>query len=763
MQYYKLSIVTFLLLLITRALIAQVINGRVTDATNHQPLPHTTIIDVSDSTGTATDDEGYFEIKLNGEKTSIVISHLGYVSQEVVVHKNLEFLNLKLQAAETNLPEVIVRASHINQKNQDVPGSVNIITTNQLERNDETIITPALNRLPGVYMHTGSLNTNRITIRGIGARTPYGTNKVRAYFDDIPLTTGEGGTTLEDIDISTIQRAEVIKGPGSSIYGAGLGGTINLSSHIPAQSSATIKHLAGSYKLSRTMVQTAFSGDRSQVSLTYADTHTDGYRQNGEYDRQSFVATARFTPDSNSMFSVLGTYTHMKAFIPSSIDAETYNTSPSSAAYTWLQSRGYEAYNKGSIGMAYHYDLTSNLKSITSTFITFRDADEPRPFDILSETTIAAGVRSRVIWEKDILTKKTSVSAGFEYFNDWHQWSTYENLYELFPDKGSVSGEILSDNKERRYYYNLFAQLNVQLTTKLALQAGLNSNRTSYHLTDLFADSRDQSGKYSFKTTWSPRVGIVYKITEDHSIYGTVSHGFSPPSVAETLTPEGAINTNIQPETGWNYEIGAKNSWWNDRLYTEVALYRMEIENLLVAQRTGPDTYVGVNAGKTIHEGLEALISFHATHRPDWSIRPFFSATLMNYKFEEFISDENDYSGNDLTGVPSKIFNLGVDVSSDFGLYFYSNYRYVGAIPLNDSNSIYSDSYALLNCKLGYQRRVFTNFKLDISAGINNLLDEKYASMVLVNAVGFGGSAPRYYYPGMPRNYYGSLALKYFL
>ena len=56
----------------------------------------------------------------------------------------------------------------------------------------------------------------------------FSTDKIRAYFDHIPLTNGIGETTIEDIDLGLIDRVEVIKGPNSSIFGAGLGGVINL-------------------------------------------------------------------------------------------------------------------------------------------------------------------------------------------------------------------------------------------------------------------------------------------------------------------------------------------------------------------------------------------------------------------------------------------------------------------------------------------------------------------------------------------------------
>jgi iron complex outermembrane receptor protein len=76
-------------------------------------------------------------------------------------------------------------------------------------------------------MQQGALNTNRISIRGIGSRAQYGTQKIKAYYEGIPLTTAEGSSTIEDIDMETI-GSEIIKGPNSTSFGSGLGGVINL-------------------------------------------------------------------------------------------------------------------------------------------------------------------------------------------------------------------------------------------------------------------------------------------------------------------------------------------------------------------------------------------------------------------------------------------------------------------------------------------------------------------------------------------------------
>ena len=77
-------------------------------------------------------------------------------------------------------------------------------------------------------MHSGALNTNRITIRGIGARNPYGTSKIRCFYEDIPITNGDGESNIDVFELSSISNIEIIKGPNSSVYGSGLGGAIRL-------------------------------------------------------------------------------------------------------------------------------------------------------------------------------------------------------------------------------------------------------------------------------------------------------------------------------------------------------------------------------------------------------------------------------------------------------------------------------------------------------------------------------------------------------
>ena len=102
------------------------------------------------------------------------------------------------------------------------------ISSEDIQSNNSVILTPILNQIPGVLMQQGALNTNRITIRGIGARSQFSTNRLKLYINDVPLTNANGISVLDDIDLNSLGSLNIIKGPKSSVLGANLGGNIIL-------------------------------------------------------------------------------------------------------------------------------------------------------------------------------------------------------------------------------------------------------------------------------------------------------------------------------------------------------------------------------------------------------------------------------------------------------------------------------------------------------------------------------------------------------
>ena len=733
------------------------VKGKVIDSENGSPIANVIIKNLQNNNSTITNVSGEFEVSQSG---NYLFTNPSYQEKSVFINSKTNIIQLEINPSYLN--EVIVNANHIPQKLEKSNTTINIVSSKDIERGNSINFVDALNRVPSVFMQTGALNTNKISIRGIGSRNLYGTSKIRAYFQDIPLTTGNGETTIEDFELNSISRFEIIKGAGSSIYGAGLGGTIHL---IPQnaylnQTSIQSDISFGSFGLMKGVLNVNHGTTKNSFRAIYSNTHSDGYRDNNSYDRQTItINTNHFLSDKDRL-TFLGSFIDLFSFIPSSINENTYTNNPKSAAFTWAQSKGYEDAKRGIFGLSWNHQFQTNLKQITSVFSSFKDAYEPRPFDILTEKNNAMGIRSRFLGT----IKNWNYTIGGELFYDIYKTRNFENLYQDYPaGTGSVEGDKFSDFKEKRYYYNLFFEANYQATNKTTFSVGWNFNKTSYNLLDQFVTNTnpDQSGTYTFKGIVSPKFGVSHVFNNHFNIYANISHGFSPPTTQETLLPDGLINTAIKPETGWNFETGLRSIWLKNRLQCQIALYNLDVRNLLVAQRTGNDQYIGVNAGKTMHNGIELNFKYQWLQHKNMSLNQSVTYTGNGFKFKEFIDDTNNYSGNKLTGVPSNVLNTGIDVSTKLGLFATINYQFVGRIPITDSNSLFTKDYSITNLKTGYKYTINKQLKLNAYIGFDNIFNKHYASQILINAVGFGNAAPRYYYPGNPVNYYTGINISY--
>lgn len=626
----------------------------------------------------------------------------------------------------------------------------------------------SLNQVSGLYALSGALNTNRITIRGVGSRTLYGTDKLRLYYNNIPITNGTGSSTIEAFDLENLTSVEVIKGPKGTGFGTNLGGAIILNtkqlSNQPTK--LTNNTTIGSYGLFKNSLGFTHAQDNFYMTFQYGHMEIDGYRENNRFERDGYLLNTIFKLSVKSELGLLVNHIDYSAQIASSINEEDFNEDPTQAAFTWKSSQGYEDNNYSLIGLSHTYYASSSLKNTTSLFYTYLDHYEPAPFNILDEYTNGYGLRTLFSGNLDILKNSIFYTFGGELYKDEYNWQTFENLYEENDGNGSLEGDKLSQNKEFRHQFNGFATASYSFTSQLTAQLGLNINKTQYDFRDLFnLGESNTSANRNFKALFLPSLDINYTLSPTNQLYANISRGFSNPSLEETLTPDGIINPDIVQETGTNYELGIEHKGKDNRHKFNIALYVMPIKNLLVAKRVGDNQYIGRNAGKIKHQGIDFDWSYKFNVTDKIEISPFISYTYSNHKFIDFIDDEanEDYSDNDLTGVPKNKINSGIRTNFGNGLFLNITHQFVDEIPLTDANSLYSDSFNLLNFKLGYKNQISEQLRVGLDFGINNITDTKYAQSVLINASGFGGNAPRYFYPGNNINYYGGVKINYTL
>lgn len=724
------------------------LQGNVLNAETNLPVQTFTVR--TDSTDYHFTD-GTFKLKASHFPVYISIIADDFVPVSLRVPASTNQLTIRLIPENVNIQEVIVKAFNSDKRLRDTPGAIELITNSQLVTEPTFTLAPIVNNLPGIWMQSGSINTNRLTIRGIGSRSPYGSNKIRAYYGDIPLTNGVGETTLEDLELEQISNIEIVKGPASGFYGSGLGGVLLFNPVTPMKSGLSQTISMGSFQTLKSTEKLALATRNSGHSVVYSHLHSDGYRQNNESNRNNLTWTSTFTRN-HTKIDLLAAFIKMDAFIPSSIDLKTFQETPEKAAANWAATRGYEDYTTVYGGISLRQTLNKNWQTKISSFGHYNKNNELRPFNILQEKNHYQGFRTVV--EKKYSSDKTTARFVFgdEFFAENYQWQTLQN-------NNREAGNLLSDNQEFRRYNNLFLMTDLNFSNELMVSASINLNQTSYTYEDQFLTDGDQSGNHHFNPVVSPRLAASWIMNEQFRLFSVISHGFSPPTLEETLMPNGQRNSSIKPEIGWNFELGAKSTIGKS-LYFEVSAYYMKVKNLLVARRTAEDAYLGINAGETVHPGLELKLDYKLIDKPRWSGYFRMNANLTHYRFASFTDNGIDYSGNKLTGTPSATTNWMLETKHSKGFFLNLHFQTVGKMPVLDNNSLFSKAYQLASLMVRYEKTI-NRFTLGLSSGIQNILDAHYASMILINATAPGNQSPRYYYPGLPRNFKTILAISY--
>jgi len=662
------------------------------------------------------------------------------------------------------LEEVVVTAFNRKQDMLETPGSLTHIGSQLIGRVQPAFnMLPVLEYVPGVFAHNGANNTNRITIRGIGARVPYATGKIRAYFNNIPITNGSGETFLQDIDPALLQSMDVIKGPATSVYGAGLGGTIVLKALEPKalKNGFSNNFRIGSFGLLRNTVQLNLVRPHAATSIVYSRTQSEGYRQNNQLRRDVFSMISQRDANENTTITSLLSYSGLKSFIPSSIDSLTFVNSPKSAAANWLKTKGYEESKRLLAGISLSKEMSSTFNLDLSGFAIYHDEKEMRPFDVFYQKRLSLGSRLKMHKKIKLDRARINLFAGGEVALENYQYSNFENIEAI-----GIQGDIVSSHQQKTHSYNAFLQADAQIE-RWNFSGGINLNNAFIFYRDKLiwgSSSMDrQTNKYA--PILSPRLSAGYSVFPSHLIYLTISHGFSTPSLEETLTSDGAINLDIKPEKSWNYEAGLRGKFLNGLLFYDLVVYQMKVQDLLVAERIGEDAWVGKNAGESVHRGLEAegkWSIFQQISSNSWTWRELsISAnyTYNHFVFTDFVDLDADFSGNKIPGIPDQMLHLSMYSELTNGVFVQAGYRYVGPMPLNDANSRFSQAYQLVETGMGIKKNFSRGWHMKFAFRVNNIFNASYASMILVNAPSFGQASPRYYYPGLPTNYEAGLII----
>lgn len=277
------------------------------------------------------------------------------------------------------------------------------------------------------------------------------------------------------------------------------------------------------------------------------------------------------------------------------------------------------------------------------------------------------------------------------------------------------------------------------------LVAGAQATRATRRYEDRF--QRDRIDR-SFDETYSrlsPKLGFIYRPRDSVSIFGNVSGAFEPPSFGELAGGPGITPVNAQRAT--SVELGARGR--SDAASWEVVAYRARVRGELLGLNDANGQFLGtVNAGKTVHQGLEAAASLAPAN---WA------EVRAAYLLQDFRFDGDPVFGNNrLPGLPRQFLRGTLELKAgavSFGPTFeWSPQRY----PVDMANTLFADSYAIWGLRLAGRLGSAASWWLEA----RNLSDKRYAASTGVIADAGGADAAQFL-PGNGRSVYAGVNLPF--
>jgi len=658
------------------------------------------------------------------------------------------------------LDEIVVTGYDTEQKLLETPIAISVLPSQEIRAYDETSLVPTMNTLPGVRMEQRAPGSYRIAIRGSALRAPFGVRNVKVYWNDIPFTDPSGSTAFNLLDVSNFGTIEVIKGPAGSVYGAGTGGVVNIRS-LPSKSDGSLVELGttfGSFGLQRHTASVEQFSEQSRWAIRYAHQQAEGYRDHTAMERDMLELRGEFDISKQNTLSASFLYSDLFYEIPGGLTLEQFQENPRQARPGNRFVMGSEESNASIdqeyvlIGLTNEHRWNEKLENQTTIYGNFSSFENPFNFDYKRDSRQGGGGRTRFHYDHAFGAIEARYTAGVEF-------QTATNVARNFGNNMGDPDTLNFDDELRTRQAIFFAKADFTLPNGFFVTAGLSRNWLDYdiyRLVDVALDSSYQVGR-SFDPVWIPHIGMTKQLNSQLAIRGDVSLGFSPPTIEEVRTNEGSINLGLEPERGINYELGLRGLVWNNRLQLDASAFYFQLSETIVQRESERGTTLFTNTGSTDQIGFELATTWFVIQNTQQTISSLeiqSAYTRHDFTFESYQKEDEDFSGNQLTGVAPHVWVTTVRLQTRLGFYANLSYNFTDEIPLNDANSVYADAYHLVQAKMGYRTALNTHWQLEIFAGVDNLLDQTYSLGNDINA--FGG---RYYQPAPNRNYFAGFKI----
>ncbi|HEX6939385.1 MAG TPA: TonB-dependent receptor [Longimicrobiales bacterium] len=583
----------------------------------------------------------------------------------------------------------------------------------------------------------------RISIRGIGARSQFGVRGIKVVVDGIPATLPDGQTSLSHVDPGALGRVELLRGPAAVLWGNAAGGVLQLETAAPAMVPLrqTFEAASGADALLRVSATTEGVRGRAAYRFSVSRRSTHGHREWSDADDLHANAQLRYGAGAGEL-RLTGGFTRYDAHNPGALSAAQLAEDRTQAHGVNRDQRTGEEATEGRLGATWRRPIAPGEVEVSAYGVAKR-LENPIPPTIIDVDRIVGGARVIVHGVAPLAGRELRWSAGVEAERQRDDRRNHDN-------EAGTRGALTLDQRETVAAAGVFARLAAPLGPRLRAVGGVRYDRVRFTAEDrlVTAGDPDDSGRRAMEAV-SPSFGVVFVADERARVYANVATSFETPTTTELAnrpTGAGGFNPTLEPQRTRSIEAGVKGSVGDVASY-QLAAYRARVVDALI-----PFEVPGAagrqffrNAGSAVHRGVEATLVLAWRRR--WTAR--IAYTVTDARFDRYTVGDVAYDGNRVPGVAPFRFDLALTYRAPAGWFIGVDHRRVSRIPVDDANEAHSPGYRVTDVRAGLAGVRLGALEVAPFAGVTNLFDAEYNASVTVNA--FGG---RYFEPAPGRAFY---------
>jgi iron complex outermembrane recepter protein len=557
-----------------------------------------------------TDARGAYRlVNVTAGRHTLEVEHLGFRHDrrliEVAGPVKADFV---LQDAALRVDAVVVTATGTAQRIMESQVSTGVITGPEMRESKPSHPAEIAGRVPGAWVAVAGSGEGHMT----AIRQPLTTNPVYLFLEDGVPTRSTGffnHNALYEINVPQAGRMEILKGPGTALYGSdAIGGVINVETRAPAAAPGVeLFAEGGGHGWSRALLSLSGSrgahGIRADLNLT----EWTGWRDATGYARQSATLRWDHRLNQHTRLKTVAAWSRIDQIDPSTLTRNIFESNPELNRFP-IATRKIEAVRLSSA-------LEFEGKGATVSITPFLRWNEMRllpswmlAFDPVYYTTghksVGVLARTRVA----LPALRASVTAGVDVDH-----SPGDRLETIITPQGV--GDLFTDytNGATAYDYGVtfqgispYAQVELTPLPRLHLSAGLRYDRIGYdydNRLDVVMSGRhrrpaDTSVQYEHL---SPKLGFAWEIGSFLGVFGSYRHSFRAPSESQLFRQGSAVSSvDLAPIRADAFELGVRGA---ARAFDyEVTLYDMRVHDDILAFVRADGLRETQNAGETRHE-----------------------------------------------------------------------------------------------------------------------------------------------------------------